>query len=472
MRNPLAWAMAAIVSLGAVLFAPQSASAQTLTTIFTGGNFGAVGWTVYFDLTVTTPINVTSLDVNTTSGSGVAFSLAVYRTAAGGTWVGNTSTASAWTLLGSGPGTSAAANTPSACDVSDFWLFPGTYGIAIRYTGVAPAYTNGNGTNQTYSNPDLTLQAGGALETVAAPFVTSGTVFSPRVWNGTIHYTKAQSPLTTLFAGINGGAPGWTVYFDLTVNVPIIVNALDINTTAAAGTPFSLAVYRTAAGGTWVGNTSTPAAWTLVGNGSGAAAGTNLHSECDVSDFALNPGTYGIAIRYTGVLPTYTDGNGSNQVYSNADLTLSAGGSLETVAGPFVTSGTPFSPRVWNGSIYYTVNSCPLGGYSVTPGPATFAPGTTSAGSACDDCTVAIALPFPVSFYGNTYTTVNAGSNGYLDMTTARTTGFYSNACPLPQVRGTTDVAPAAFGPTIMPFWDDQRTDLVAGAGIFTATFG
>ena len=31
----------------------------------------------------------------------------------------------------------------------------------------------------------------------------------------------------------------------------------------------------------------------------------------------------------------------------------------------------------------------------------------------------AITLPFPVTIYGNTYTTANAGSNGYLSFATS-----------------------------------------------------
>ena len=40
------------------------------------------------------------------------------------------------------------------------------------------------------------------------------------------------------------------------------------------------------------------------------------------------------------------------------DLALTLGASRSTTAGPF-TGGTLFTPRVWNGTIYYTVAPAP-----------------------------------------------------------------------------------------------------------------
>ena len=51
--------------------------------------------------------------------------------------------------------------------------------------------------------------------------------------------------------------------------------------------------------------------------------------------------------------------------------------------------------------------------------PVPFVPGVTNIGNSCDDCSTVIALPFPVSLYGNTYTSAAAGSNGYLTFGTA-----------------------------------------------------
>jgi hypothetical protein len=106
--------------------------------------------------------------------------------------------------------------------------------------------------------------------------------------------------------------------------------------------------------------------------------------------------------------------------------------------------------------------SAQCAGYTVNTGPGVFVAGTTDIGNNCDDCTAPVTFPFPVTFYGNSYTSANAGSNGFLDFTTAHGTGFFDNDC-IPTTAG--------FGPVIMPHWNDMRTD-AAGDGIFTAVSG
>lgn len=172
--------------------------------------------------------------------------------------------------------------------------------------------------------------------------------------------TARADSITTFFIGTNGGASLWTVYFDINVTNPngINITGFDVNSSTAPNTAFSLDVYTTVSGGTHVGNTSLPAAWTLMGTGSGLTAGTDLPSNVDVSDFTLAQGTYGMAIRYIGAAPRYTNGNGSNQFFSNADVALTLGQAQATTTAPF-TGGTPFSPRVWNGTIYYDINAIP-----------------------------------------------------------------------------------------------------------------
>ncbi len=169
---------------------------------------------------------------------------------------------------------------------------------------------------------------------------------------------QAQS-LSTLFTGTNGGASLWTTYMDITVTNGVTVTGFDHNSTAAAGTPFSVEVYATSLGGTYVGNTSNSSAWFLIATGSGTAAGTDLPSFTNTQDFILGAGTFGLAIRYNGIAPRYTNGNGSNQFYSNADMSLTLGAAQATTSGPF-SGGSPFSPRVWNGTIYYNAVPEPM----------------------------------------------------------------------------------------------------------------
>lgn len=87
-------------------------------------------------------------------------------------------------------------------------------------------------------------------------------------------------------------------------------------------------------------------------------------------------------------------------------------------------------------------------------------PGSTDTGNHCDDCSTTIALPFPVTLYGVTYTSAKVISNGNIQFTTDN--GEYNNDC-LPR--------PATIGVAICPHWDDLRTD-GAGEGIFTSVRG
>jgi hypothetical protein len=164
------------------------AHAQSLTTLFAQNNNGSVGGAVYFDVTITNPIIINSIDTNT--GTAGAIGATVYTIA--GTYVGNTGNPAAWTERSTGTGTGAGVNNPTPISLATpITLNAGTYGVAI--IAAAPAqpsfahyYTNGTGSNQNYSNADLALSLGAASNT---PW---GALFSPRVWNGTIHYIPAN----------------------------------------------------------------------------------------------------------------------------------------------------------------------------------------------------------------------------------------------------------------------------------------
>lgn len=96
-----------------------------------------------------------------------------------------------------------------------------------------------------------------------------------------------------------------------------------------------------------------------------------------------------------------------------------------------------------------------------------FVSGVTDIGNHCDNCGTAITLPFPVSLYGQTFTTATAGSNGHL------TFGIpYDDS----------GITCSPFGNTtatyvMAPYWADQCTSncgntTCTGCGIFTTTIG
>ncbi len=110
--------------------------------------------------------------------------------------------------------------------------------------------------------------------------------------------------------------------------------------------------------------------------------------------------------------------------------------------------------------------------YNTTTGTGTITPGTTDTGNHCDDCSTAVALPFPVSVYGQTFNSVNVASNGSLDL--IGTQAPFTHACQvLPNTLWTM---------AILPYQDDLRTDNLswvgcnafpgATCGVFTSVTG
>ena len=90
---------------------------------------------------------------------------------------------------------------------------------------------------------------------------------------------------------------------------------------------------------------------------------------------------------------------------------------------------------------------------------ATLVPGTVDTGNHGDDDTNIVALPFPYSFYGQSFTNVTVDTNGKLQFGAG--SSDYMNTClPVPGLSN-----------TVFAFWDDLETDL-PGGGIFTSTSG
>lgn len=254
---------------------------------------------------------------------------------------------------------------------------------------------------------------------------------------------QAQSPLTTTFAGglVTNVA---TIYFDLTVSSPgITVTGLDLNLSGSG----SIYVYTCPT--TRIGNQLTPSAWTLVSTGVVVGAVGGVPSAVAISPFSLPPGSHGIAVRTSSVNLNYSVGNGSNQNYATAELSLAAG---EIALGMF--SGPLNSPRVVNARISYVAAAAaaatPIGfgcgqrfasvyesfptaatfdlsfqsmsyvpngpGYTVVPGQAAFVPPTAAAINVAVGDDVAQLVPFSGTFpyLGFGVSSFGVYSNGYV----------------------------------------------------------
>ena len=190
--------------------------------------------------------------------------------------------------------------------------------------------------------------------------------------------------ITTLFASNNNGDLGGANYFDVTVAAnPLTVTALDINTDAPGA--FSNVQVYVLPGMTSVGNETNPGVWTQVATGSGTGAGIDVATHVTLSSsFVLNAGINGIAVvgDPSGSL-YYTNGTGANQTYTNADLTLMLGSATNV---PF--TAPVFSPRVWNGTIYYST-----GGACGTPTATATSTATATATSTSTPTNTPTATP-------------------------------------------------------------------------------
>ncbi|MBM4062762.1 MAG: hypothetical protein FJ265_16955 [Planctomycetes bacterium] len=160
--------------------------------------------------------------------------------------------------------------------------------------------------------------------------------------------TSGPSTLSTVFASNNNGAVGGAIYFDLNPTSNTYLTGLEVNTNATAGTALHLDVYRRS--GTYAGNEGSSAGWTAMTAGHGTAAGVDLGSPIDFdTPIPLSAGlTYGFAIVARNFRHHYTNGNGSNENYNNADLAVACGSATNV---PF--TGLVFSPRVANMTFQY-----------------------------------------------------------------------------------------------------------------------
>ncbi|OAD92257.1 hypothetical protein A7A78_08445 [Aequorivita soesokkakensis] len=156
--------------------------------------------------------------------------------------------------------------------------------------------------------------------------------------------------LSTLFASNNGGNPGGAVYFDITVG-PSDLEITDIDMNTGEAGSFSVDIYTLV--GTYVGNEGNPGPWGAVAaTASGTSAGLDSPSNAVLaSSITLSANTtYGMALVLDAThAHAYTNGDGSNQNFSNADMSMTLGAASNV---PFTAPA--FSPRVWNGAIHYT----------------------------------------------------------------------------------------------------------------------
>lgn len=188
------------------------AVATSLETTFQGGLVtvtGATGGTNFVDVDVQNPqgITVCGMHVNSAVPNGQPVTIKVWQKA--GTYVGAVENQSLWRLAGTATGTSLGGNNRTYVSFSpSIHLAFGVHGLGIEHIGASPQYTN-LGALTTYSNADLTLTAGLTQASPIFGTVAGGsTQFTPRVWNGALHYSTSASNGAAGYGYIGAGCPG------------------------------------------------------------------------------------------------------------------------------------------------------------------------------------------------------------------------------------------------------------------------
>jgi hypothetical protein len=206
---------------------------------------------------------------------------------------------------------------------------------------------------QTIDNADLTYVSGASKEG-PAPF-TGGT-FANETMNGAIRYvTSGESGLSvTNMAGGNQFAGNM---FDIFPRFDLMIRGMDVNVSSAQPS-VTVDVYWT--DNTYVGKENSSAGWTLLERQTVAPrpAGTGTFIDLSTSTKLFRAGqSYGIYV----ALSSYSQGN-QQLVYSDGSIASGDAG-LVMLGGigkgdPLFT-GQTFTPRMWNGVIFYDTIASP-----------------------------------------------------------------------------------------------------------------
>ncbi len=158
--------------------------------------------------------------------------------------------------------------------------------------------------------------------------------------------------ITTTFISNGGGSAGGGAYFDVTVGAnPIEIVSYEVNSVHPQGTNIAFEAWTHPDG--HAGFETSPAGWTQVATGSGTTAGRDIPSAVTLNAPFVLPANTTVGMALTlgpDAGHAYTNGNGANQHYADANVALDLG----TTSNSFLNSNV-FRPRVWNGSITYNV---------------------------------------------------------------------------------------------------------------------
>jgi gliding motility-associated-like protein len=305
---------------------------NSLTTTFADNN-GQSG--NMFDVNVLQPISVESFDVHISNTA----TIEVYHKT--GSHVGFQNNAGAWTLIATVPNVPPGGPAPLNLNLG-FNLAPGTHAFYVTVnSGSGMRYTNGTALGAVYSaNADLEILQGIGN---AYPFSTT---YSPRVWNGTIHYNAGAgsgtclSEISSVTVNVDpASAPPATVSPD-----PLVCgNSAQIEVTGSGGTInwyddpsgnnliFTGPIFNTPS----LTNTTTYY-YEELPSGGGGPASTTFNFTGAPQTFTVPAGVNSVNIEAWGAQGGTADSPGNNVNsggYASGDLAVSPGDVLNIYVG-------------------------------------------------------------------------------------------------------------------------------------------
>ena len=179
----------AVSILLASIVGGAAAQCGNAPAVYNGNTWCASGGGPMFDVVALNPLGVriSGFDVNLSAG---AHRISLYAITAGTTFVGNELISGAWTLLGTATTVSTGNGVPTPVPVScNVFVPPGAnQGFHVRAAAAGLRYTSGGtlGSVLAATNDLQVLVGSSQCNLGSGPF--TGSVPSPRQFNGTVHY--------------------------------------------------------------------------------------------------------------------------------------------------------------------------------------------------------------------------------------------------------------------------------------------